>query len=51
MRKCNECIQHILKHKDYLTGVALSGITDGSEDSYMVTNEKLQDVIKTVDVS
>ncbi|KAI8438289.1 hypothetical protein MSG28_010865 [Choristoneura fumiferana] len=37
-KKCNESIQHILKYKETLSGVALQGIIDGTED---YTNEAL----------
>lgn len=50
-KKCDECIEHILKHKDSLAGVALQGITDGSEESLAVSIEILEAVLKKVNVS
>lgn len=49
--KCEECIKLVLQYKDVISGIMLSGITDGTEDSYKVPIEKLQEIFKKVSVS
>lgn len=40
-----------MKHKDILTGVALAGMTDGTDDADKLAEDKSEDVLKTVGVS
>lgn len=49
--KCFECIKHILKHGEHLSGIALAGITDGTEESLQVPVQKLEEIFRTVGVS
>ncbi|KAL0851334.1 hypothetical protein ABMA28_007154 [Loxostege sticticalis] len=46
--KCFECIKHILKHGEHLSGIALAGITDGTEESLQVPVQKLEEIFRTV---
>lgn len=47
-KKCDECIKHILKYKDSLGGVALAGLTDGTEESNKLTNDKIEDIFERI---
>ncbi|XP_068626822.1 queuine tRNA-ribosyltransferase accessory subunit 2 [Battus philenor] len=44
-KKCEESIQHVLKHIDVLSGIALAGLTDGTEEESF---EKLDEIFKRV---
>ncbi|CAB3240407.1 unnamed protein product [Arctia plantaginis] len=46
--KCDECITHILKYKDSLGGVALAGLTDGTEESLKLVNDKIEGIFARV---
>lgn len=47
----DECINHVLKYKDNLSGVLLAGITDGTEQSLTVPIKQLEEIFKKVNVS
>ncbi|XP_059048140.1 queuine tRNA-ribosyltransferase accessory subunit 2 [Achroia grisella] len=47
-RKCDQSIRNLLTHKDSLSGVALEGITNGTEESLAVPIEKLEAIFKRV---
>ncbi|XP_063839132.1 queuine tRNA-ribosyltransferase accessory subunit 2 isoform X1 [Ostrinia nubilalis] len=47
-KKCSDCIDHILKYKDHLLGIALAGITDGTEESMNVPVKDLEHIFRTV---
>ncbi|KAI8438286.1 hypothetical protein MSG28_010865 [Choristoneura fumiferana] len=47
-KKCNESIQHILKYKETLSGVALQGIIDGTEDYTNVPAANVISIFKRV---
>ncbi|KAJ0182641.1 hypothetical protein K1T71_002010 [Dendrolimus kikuchii] len=47
-RKCEACIKQVLQHKDVISGIAISGLTDGTEDSYNVPMEKLEEIFQRV---
>ncbi|CAG4979480.1 unnamed protein product [Parnassius apollo] len=47
-RKFEDNIQNFLRHKDNLGGVALSGLTDGAEESNDVPVDKLEAIFKKV---
>ncbi|XP_061385725.1 queuine tRNA-ribosyltransferase accessory subunit 2 [Danaus plexippus] len=46
-KKCDECIENILKHVDCISGVALEGITDGTDFLKEYTNQYC-DIFKKV---
>ncbi|RVE42557.1 hypothetical protein evm_012790 [Chilo suppressalis] len=46
--KCEHFIKHILKHKEHLSGVALSGMTDGSEESLRIPIDKFEEILKRI---
>ncbi|XP_075970776.1 queuine tRNA-ribosyltransferase accessory subunit 2 [Anticarsia gemmatalis] len=48
-KKCDESVKHILKHKESISGIALAGLTDGTEDSLKLANEKLEEIFKRID--
>lgn len=50
-KKSNESIEHVLKYKDDLTGVALAGVTDATDESNKLALEKIESIFKTVSVS
>lgn len=50
-RKCEECIKHTLQYKDILTGIALAGLTDGTEDSLKLASEKIEEIFQRVNES
>uniref|UniRef100_A0A2A4J5J8 Queuine tRNA-ribosyltransferase accessory subunit 2 n=1 Tax=Heliothis virescens TaxID=7102 RepID=A0A2A4J5J8_HELVI len=47
-KKCQESIKHLLQYKDVLTGVALAGVTDGTEESMKLATEKIEGIFKTI---
>uniref|UniRef100_A0A2H1X3A8 Queuine tRNA-ribosyltransferase accessory subunit 2 n=1 Tax=Spodoptera frugiperda TaxID=7108 RepID=A0A2H1X3A8_SPOFR len=47
-KKSNESIEHVLKYKDDLTGVALAGVTDATDESNKLALEKIESIFKTV---
>ncbi|XP_034835385.1 queuine tRNA-ribosyltransferase accessory subunit 2 [Maniola hyperantus] len=47
-KRCDDSIQNILKHVDDLTGIALQGILDGTEESMDVDIEKLNEILEKV---
>ncbi|XP_045772286.1 queuine tRNA-ribosyltransferase accessory subunit 2 [Maniola jurtina] len=47
-KRCDDSIQNILKHVDSLTGIALQGILDGTEESMNVDTEKLNEILDKV---
>ncbi|CAG9796728.1 unnamed protein product [Diatraea saccharalis] len=49
--KCDHCIKHLLTHKEHLNGVALSGMTDGSEESLKIEKDKLETIFKSISES
>ncbi|XP_049880749.1 queuine tRNA-ribosyltransferase accessory subunit 2 [Pectinophora gossypiella] len=48
-KKGYESIQHTLKHKEILGGIALSGLTDGTEESMKIATDNLDNILKKVD--
>ena len=50
-KKFDICIENILKYSDSLSGIALEGITDGTEESMDVNIEKLSEIFNKVNVS
>lgn len=47
-KKCTESIQHILEHKQSLSGVALQGILDGTEDYMNMPDDNVISIFKRV---
>lgn len=49
-KSLEECLQRLLVHKDYLAGIALSGLADAAEDSVNVTVDQVEPLFKRLDV-
>lgn len=50
-KKCDISIENVLNYKDVLGGVALSGLTDGSEEFSMDQLHPLAEIFKRIGVS
>ncbi|KAL4716577.1 hypothetical protein ACJJTC_010241 [Scirpophaga incertulas] len=48
MSKCKNCIQNILTYREAIGGVALAGLTDGTEESLNIGIDKLEDIFKDI---
>lgn len=50
-KKRDESLDHILKSKDSLSGVALAGLTDGTEEANKIAANKLENILHSMGVS
>lgn len=48
-KECADCLHQVLLHKDSLSGVALSGLTEGAHEA--VNIEQLLPIFKNIGVS
>ncbi|CAH0592316.1 unnamed protein product [Chrysodeixis includens] len=47
-KKRDESLNHILKSKDSLSGVALAGLTDGTEEANKLASKQLENILQTM---